>query len=59
VGIALWTVAAALGIAAVVQESATAFAVIKPRRPRPRKGPQGMLEAPEAFGTELRRLLRS
>jgi threonine/homoserine/homoserine lactone efflux protein len=29
VGIALWTVAAALGVAAVVQESATAFAVIK------------------------------
>jgi threonine/homoserine/homoserine lactone efflux protein len=29
VGIALWTVAVALGVAAVVQESATAFAVIK------------------------------
>jgi hypothetical protein len=29
VGIALWTVAAALGVAAVVQESAPAFAVIK------------------------------
>ncbi len=28
-GIALWTVAAALGVAAVVQQSATAFAVIK------------------------------
>jgi threonine/homoserine/homoserine lactone efflux protein len=28
-GIALWTVTAALGVAAVVQESATAFAVIK------------------------------
>jgi threonine/homoserine/homoserine lactone efflux protein len=29
VGIALWTVAAALGVAAVVQASATAFAVVK------------------------------